>query len=190
MLKRKAGRLVIISAPSGSGKTTILHALLKAEPGAARSISVTTRDPRPGERHGQDYQFMTRAQFASARRQRTFLECARILGHWYGTPRRPIERALRAGRDVLLVVDIQGARQIRRSGLPATTIFLLPPSWGALRKRLERRGTETPAQIRARLRLAQRELMEVKRYDYAVVNDRLPDAVAAVRTIVKAERFG
>ena len=117
-----------------------------------------------------------------------FLECAKILGHWYGTPRQPIEDALKRGRDVLLGVDIHGARQIRQRNLPARTVFLLPPSLGVLEERLKKRGTETPAQIRARLKLARRELREVKRYDYTVLNDRLKDAVLEIRAIMKAER--
>ena len=182
------GRLFVVSAPSGSGKTTILNALLRRQGRAVRSVSMTTRPPRLGEKNGLDYRFVTRAQFDQARVRKGFLEYARILGHWYGTPRRPVEQALKASRDVLLGVDIQGARQIRRSGLPVTTIFLLPPSFTALRERLKRRGTETPDQIRARLRLARRELAELKRYDYAVVNDRLAEAIEIVQAILKAEK--
>lgn len=149
---------------------------------------MTTRPPRPGEKNGRDYWFVSRSQFERARKRKAFLECARILEQWYGTPRQPVERALRAGRDVLLGVDIQGARQIRASGLPATTIFLLPPSFAVLRQRLRRRGTETPPQIRARLRLARRELAQMERYDYAVVNDRLSEAIETVQAILKAEK--
>ena len=181
-------RLFVLSAPSGSGKTTILNALLKRQYRAVRSVSMTTRPPRTGEKNGRDYRFVTQAQFKRARAQKGFLEHARILGHWYGTPRRPVEQALKAGRDVLLGVDIQGARQIRKSGMPVTTIFLLPPSFAALRQRLKRRGTETPDQIQSRLRLARRELAELKRYDYAVVNDRLDEAIETVRAILRAEK--
>ncbi len=180
--------MFVLSAPSGSGKTTVLHALLRRERNAVRSVSATTRTPRRGERRGQDYRFLSPQRFLRERADGGFLESARILGHWYGTPRKPIERALRAGRDVFLGIDIQGARSVRRSGLPVTTIFLLPPSWKVLGERLRRRGTESSRQIGQRLRLAHREMREVKRYDYAVVNDRLQDAVAAIRTIVQAER--
>lgn len=182
------GKLFVLSAPSGSGKTTVLNRLRKKEPRVVLSVSATTRPPRTWERAGRDYRFLTLPQFLRAKRAGQFLESARILGHWYGTPRGPVERALRAGRDVLMGLDVQGARQIRRSGLPSVTIFLLPPSMAALKKRLEHRGTERPDQIRARLLLAREELKEVARYDYAVVNDRLEEAVELVRAILKAER--
>ena len=183
----KRGRLFVLSAPSGSGKTTMLWALLGKDRNRVRSISATTRAPRAGERDGKDYIFLSPAQFRRGISAGKFLEHARVLKNWYGTPKGPMEKALRAGKDVLLGIDIQGARQIRRSRLPATTIFLLPPSLEVLRQRLRRRATETPAQIRERLRLARKELKEVGKYDYAVVNDRLPDAVAAVEAILRAE---
>jgi guanylate kinase len=179
--------LFLLSAPSGSGKTTMLEALLRRDRKRVRSISSTTRPPRPGERHGKDYFFLSRAQFRRGIARGKFLEHARVLQNWYGTPRGPIEKALKSGKDVLLGIDIQGARQVRRSGLAVTTIFLLPPSLKALRQRLRGRATETPTQIRERLCLARKELKEVGRYDYAVVNNRLQDAVAAVETILRAE---
>ena len=180
--------MFLLSAPSGSGKTTMLEALLKRDPERVRSVSATTRPPRPGERHGKDYFFFSRARFRRGIARGEFLEHARVLQNWYGTPRGPIKKALQAGKDVLLGIDIQGARQIRRSGLPATTIFLLPPSLKVLRQRLKRRATETPAQIRDRLRLARKELKEVGRYDYAVVNDELREAVTAVEAILRIYR--
>lgn len=183
--RKTTGRLFVLSAPSGSGKTTLVEALRKRRPQLARSISATTRPRRAGERNGRDYKFLSQAQFERLKREGGFLEWARILGNQYGTPRAPIERALAQGKDVFLSVDIQGARQIRRSALPATTIFLLPPSLAALKRRLQGRGTETPAQIRQRLKLAKRELKEVKKYDYSVVNDRLSQAVRQVEAIVK-----
>ena len=149
---------------------------------------MTTRLPRNGEKQGRDYRFISSSQFLRARARGEFLEHARILGHWYGTPRRPIEQALRQGKDVLLGIDIVGAAQVRRSGLPATTIFLLPPSRDTLRRRLLKRGTESPTQIHARLARAQRELAQVIHYDYAVVNDRLSDAIAQTKAILRLER--
>ena len=182
------GRLFVLSAPSGCGKSTLLSALLKRNKGWVRSVSATTRPPRAGERHGKEYWFLSRSEFQRGIARREFLEHARVLRNQYGTPRAPIEKALRAGKDVLLGIDIQGARQIRRSTLPATTIFLLPPAFKVLRQRLEKRGTETPGQIRARLGLARREVREAGKYEYVVVNDRLKDAVAAVEGIIQAQR--
>ncbi len=188
-MSRRGGRLFVLSAPSGSGKTTVLNALLNRNRGLVRSISVTTRSPRPGERQGKDYWFFSPARFREGIARGRFLEYARVLKNWYGTPKAPIEKTTRAGKDVLLGIDIQGARQIRRGRLPATTIFLLPPSLKVLRERLEHRGTETSEQIRDRLKLARRELKEAGRYDYAVVNDRLREAVEALENIIRAERF-
>lgn len=187
-MSKRRGRLFLLSAPSGSGKTTVVGALLKRDRRLVRSVSATTRPPRAGERDGKDYFFLSRAQFRRGIAGRKFLEHARVLRNWYGTPRGPVEKALESGKDVLLSIDIQGARQVRRSGAPVTTLFLLPPSLKVLRERLERRGTETPRQIQDRLRLARRELKEVGRYDYAVVNDRLRKAVAEVEGILRAER--
>ena len=186
----RPGWLFVLSAPSGSGKTTVLSALMNGGGlRLVRSVSATTRRPRRGERRGRDYRFFSRKAFERKIAQRAFLEHARVLDHWYGTLRRPVEQALRRGRNVLLGLDIQGARQLRRSGLPLTTVFLLPPSLKVLEQRLRGRGTETAGQIRQRLKLARRELKEVRRYDYAVVNDRLEKAVQAVEAIIRAEQF-
>ena len=185
---KRGGRLFVLSAPSGSGKTTLLRHLVNVEPRAALSISATTRPARHGEKHGLDYWFMSSKRFLDGVRRGDFFEHARILNEWYGTPRAPILKALKKGRDVLMGVDIQGARSVRRSGFPATTIFILPPSLAVLKERLYKRGTETPKQIEARLKLARRELAEMPRYDYAVVNDRLAEAVSQVRAILTAER--
>lgn len=184
----RKGRLFVISAPSGSGKTTLLQRWLAADPRVTRSISVTTRPRRHGEIQGRDYRFVSEGQFRRLAQAGAFLEKAKILGHWYATPKIPLQRSLGRGRDILLCLDIQGARQIRASRFPATTIFLLPPSLKALRQRLVLRGTETPRQILARLRLARRELQEVGRFDYAVVNDRVGEALNSLRAIAAAER--
>ncbi|MBI3317525.1 MAG: guanylate kinase [Candidatus Omnitrophica bacterium] len=188
-MKKPPGQLFVLSAPSGSGKTTVLEAILQKDRRCVRSISATTRQPRRGERNGRDYFFLSDRQFRQARRRGAFLECARILRSWYGTPRAAVAGALRKGRDVLLGVDVQGAARIQRSGLPVTTIFLLPPGLAALKRRLKGRGTETADQIRSRLALAHRELKQVRQYDYAVVNDRLEEAIGAVHAIIKAQRY-
>lgn len=179
---------MVLSAPSGSGKTTLMAHLLRSDPALVRSVSMTTRAPRKGERPGREYHFVSAGQFAEARRRGALLEYAQVLHHWYGTPRQFIDTARRRGRDVLLGIDVQGARQLRRSGYPAVSIFIQPPGLAVLRQRLARRGTETPAQIRARMVLARRELTCVPEYDYVVINDRLEDALAQLRAIITAER--
>lgn len=184
----RRGRLFILSAPSGAGKTTLARHLLRRMPRLVRSVSMTTRLPRRGERRGRDYHFVTPAAFAAARRRGGLLECARVHGHWYGTPRSPVRRALAAGRDVLLSIDVQGARQVRRRWADSIAIFVLPPSMEALRQRLQRRRTESPAQIRARLRLARRELRAAPRYDHRVVNDDVRRALAHLEAIIVAAR--
>lgn len=186
---RGSGRLVILSAPSGTGKTVTLLKLLRREPNCVRSVSATTRPPRAGEKNGKDYWFFTRERFQKELKRKGFLEHAQVLGQWYGTPRAPIERAIRSGKNVILCIDVQGAKQLRRGKLPVTMVFMVPPSLKVLRQRLERRGTETPRQIQARLRLARSEMREARRYDYAVVNDRLEDAVRDVQAILRAERY-
>jgi guanylate kinase len=179
----------VVSGPSGGGKTTVVARLLTCVPDLVRSVSVTTRVPRPGERDGRDYRFVSLREFAAMRRAGRFLECARVHGAWYGTPRAPVMDALRRGRDVVLSVDVQGARAIRRRlRRRAILVFLLPPSLRALRLRLTRRRTETAAAIRRRLEQARRELRCARDYEYRVTNDRLRDAVAELAAVVRACR--
>jgi len=183
------GRLFVLSAPSGCGKTTVLRHLMKGQKNAVRSISVTTRPQRPGERNGRDYWFWSEKRFLEAIRRKEWLEWAKVLGHRYGTLRRPVERAIQLGKDVFLSIDVQGARTLRRSGLPVTTIFLVPPSMKVLEERLRRRKTETPKEIAQRLELAKKEMAKQDCYDYVVVNDNLRKTVEALRAIVQAEKW-
>lgn len=184
----RQGRVVVVSSPSGGGKTTIVQALRRAMPRLRRSVSVTTRPPRSGERQGRDYRFVTAEQFERLRRSGALLEWATVHGASYGTPKRPILDALARGRSVVLSIDVQGARKIRRAlGTRAVLIFLLPPSLAALRRRLIGRHTETAVAIRQRLAAAKREVACAAWYDYTVVNRRLPDAVGRVRQIVQQE---
>lgn len=184
-----AGRLFILSAPSGTGKTTVSNHVLRKVPRIVRSISATTRPPRRGERDGRDYRFVSREAFLRMRAKGEFLEWAEVHGQLYGTPRRALREAARAGNDLLLVIDVQGAAKIRRNGVASVGIFLLPPSWAVLRRRLERRATEQGVLLRRRLADARREIGERSRYDYWVVNDSLADAVQEVAAIITAERL-
>lgn len=184
---RASGRVVVISSPSGGGKTTVVRRLLRRMPRLVRSVSVTTRPPRGGERRGVDYEFVSPAAFTRLRRSGALLESANVHGAWYGTPKRAVLDAIRAGRDVVLSIDVQGARRIRRAlGRRAMLIFLLPPSMDQLRQRLLRRRTDTPAAIRRRLAAARRELACASWYDYAIVNDRLSSTVARVKAVLRA----
>ncbi len=187
--KKARGRLFIVSAPSGTGKTTVVNLLMKADARFARSVSMTTREPRGREKNGRDYWFVSAAYFKRQIRRGAFLEYARVLGSFYGTPKAPIARALKAGRNALMSIDIQGTRQVKKCGLPLTTIFLLPPSMRVLEQRLRKRGTETPREIAQRLKLAREELTAMNGYDYAVVNGQLKEATEAIRTIIRAQRY-
>ena len=186
---RQSGKLFVISSPSGGGKTTIVWELRQRCPELVRSVSVTTRPPRPSERRGVDYRFLSPEDFRRRRKAGGLLEWAKVHGAYYGTPKAPIVRALAKGWDVILSIDVQGARKIRRRfGPHAVLVFLLPPSMADLKRRLIHRRTEPPEVIRRRLRAARQELACVRWYDYAVVNHRLADAIEQVRAIVTAER--
>ena len=189
MSPRRVGRVFVISSPSGGGKTTIAARLRRKLPRLARSVSVTTRAPRRGERNGRHYRFISPAEFQRWQRQDRLLEWARVHGAYYGTPKRQILAALARGRDALLSIDVQGARSVRRAlGKRAVLIFLLPPSLTHLRQRLLQRRTETASAIRRRLAAARRELACATWYDYRVVNDRLERAVSDIAKIIGAER--
>ena len=185
---KRRGTLFVVSSPSGGGKTTVVRHVIAQLPHLARSVSVTTRPRRHDEREGRDYHFVTREQFARARARGQYLEWARVHAHWYATPRHAVERRLACGQDVVLVIDVQGAAQVQRRLPESVTIFLLPPSWHALARRLRQRATEDAAAIRRRLRDARREVTAVRHYDYLVVNDRLSQAVHELAAIITAER--
>jgi len=188
--QKARGRVFVVSSPSGGGKTTVVQQVRQRLPWLARSVSVTTRAPRPGEQDGRDYQFISQSRFLSLKRTGQLLEWARVHGAYYGTPKRPVLRALAQGRSLVLSIDVQGAKQVRRAlGKQTVLIFLFPPSMAQLRRRLEQRRTETLAAIRQRLIAATRELACAPWYDYTVINDRLSQTVRRVQTImVRAHR--
>jgi guanylate kinase len=185
---KRLGIIFILSAPSGAGKTTLYNGLRKIHPEIELSVSSTTRARRRGEVHGRDYRFLTERQFDDLRRRGEFVEWAKVHGYFYGTPRRPLERCVRAGRDILLDIDVQGARQIKQACPDAVSIFLLPPSLGELERRLAARGTDGREAIRRRLANARGEIGEIIHYDYFVVNREVGEAVRALSAIVEAER--
>jgi guanylate kinase len=178
---------LILAAPSGTGKTTIAHALVERFTRFVFSVSATTRPPRGEERHGVDYDFVTREAFEAMIEGDELLEWAEVHGNLYGTPRRNLEAAAARGEHVVLDIDVQGARQLRERAPDAVLVFVFPPTARALWGRLTARGTERMEEVRRRLSAAQEELAQAAYFDYIVVNDDLDRAVSRVRAIVEAE---
>jgi guanylate kinase len=186
----RRGLMLVLSSPSGAGKTTLSRMLLTEERNITLSISVTTRARRPGEVHGRHYYFIDRARFDDLRKRGDLLEYAEVFGNFYGTPRRPVEKALRLGRDVLFDVDWQGTKQLRRrASADLVSVFILPPSSGELARRLHSRAQDDQTVIRARMAKAAGEMSHWSEYDYVVVNRELSRSFSEVRAILAAERL-
>ena len=178
---------IILSAPSGGGKTTIARALLARRPDLGYSVSCTTRSPRPGEIDGRDYYFITRTEFIAERERDAFAESAVVHGNLYGNLRREVDRVLGDNKHVVMDIDVQGSAQFVRAFPQSVAIFILPPTADVLLERLRARKTESPAQLAARLQSALQELQSVDTYEYVVVNDDLERAVNSVGSIIDAE---
>ena len=183
-----SGRLFIVSAPSGTGKTTLVERLVRDMQGISMSRSYTSRAPRPGEADGVDYNFISRERFEAMIANGDLLEHAEVFGNWYGTGAAETRRALAGGGDVVLVIDVQGARKVRNASFEHVGIFVLPPSFEVLEDRLRRRSKDSEVQIQRRLAVAQQEVAAVAEYEYVVINDDVDSAVARLRAIVEAER--
>jgi guanylate kinase len=181
----KAGRLYVVSAPSGAGKTSLVKALMEREPGLRFSVSYTTRAPRANEVEGRDYHFITPDEFKGMVERGEFLEHAQVFDNFYGTGRAAVREALMAGQRLLLEIDWQGARQVRASMPAAHSIFILPPTRQALEERLTARSTDSPEVIRRRLQDAQRDIAHWIEFEYVVVNDRFEQAVVDFQAIVR-----
>ncbi|MBQ0748698.1 MAG: guanylate kinase [Roseovarius sp.] len=190
-MSNRRGLLIILSSPSGAGKSTLSRRLRDWDETIAFSVSATTRAPRPGEVDGQDYHFMTQAQFKQDVAAGEMLEHAHVFGNFYGSPRAPVQAAIDAGRDVLFDIDWQGAQQIRNSALGAHTlsIFLLPPSIRELHRRLETRGQDTPEVIAKRMEKSWDEISHWDGYDFVLINDNLDATEARLKTIIEATRL-
>ena len=184
----KKGKLFVLSGPSGTGKGTICRELMEDNDSIRLSISMTTRAPRHGEEHGVHYFFTDKEAFERLIAVDGFIEFADVYGNFYGTPRRQVEDWLEAGDDVLLEIDVQGALQVKTNFPESVLIFILPPSIDILRERLVGRGTDAPDVIERRMANAVNEIELIGRYDYAVVNDVLDEAVRAVEAVMTAER--
>ncbi|MCB4756081.1 MAG: guanylate kinase [Elusimicrobia bacterium] len=178
---------IVLSAPSGAGKSTIAKDVLKANPNLMPSISCTTRSPRGAERNGRDYFFLSEGEFKRRVKRGDFLEWAEVHGHLYGTLKATVEGGLEEGRDVLMVIDVQGAKAVKKSYPEGVYIFVKPPSWDVLVKRLKKRGSDSQESIRLRLANARKEFSYLPLFDYVVVNNRLKTAVAEVLAILRAE---
>ncbi len=184
---KKKGRLFVISAPSGAGKTTLIQQVMVRVPGVSYSVSHTTRPPRPGEIDGKDYFFVTEPVFEQMIQAGEWLEWARVHGNYYGTSRVFVEKQLTAGSNLLLDIDVQGARQVMDAGLDPVTIFILPPSIEELRQRLEKRGTDSAQTIALRLENAKKEIALKHLYQYVVKNDDLTTAANQLCGIFEQE---
>jgi guanylate kinase len=182
----RKGQMLVMSGPSGAGKSTLCRLLLE-DPRVKFSVSATTRAPRPGEKDGRDYHFVTPEQFRQLIREGAFIEHAEVHGNLYGTLRKPMEEALDRGETFLLEIDVQGANQLQALGEPGLYVFVAPPDFETLRKRLVGRGTDKPEVIERRLKKAEDEYRERVKYDHVVVNDDLKRALRQIRSLAGLE---
>ena len=188
MLNKRKGLIIVISAPAGAGKTTLCKRLLQISSSFAYSVSFTTRPPRKNEIEGVDYYFISRKEFKEMIEQKKFVEWAQVHGELYGTSANFLDKAIETKKDVVLEVDVEGGIEIKKRYPEAVLIFLLPPSWQELEKRLNKRATERIEKIRERINQAKKEITYAPSYDYLVVNDNINEALNDVLSIVRAER--
>jgi len=182
------GLLFVVTAPSGAGKSSLIRALMAADPGIALSVSYTTRAPRPGEQNGREYHFVDPASFSAMLERGEFLESAEVHGHRYGTSQKVIERTRASGRDLVLEIDWQGAAQVRLLHPDTIGIFILPPSMAELERRLRARAQDAEAVIRRRMQNAVEEMSHAAEFKYAIINKDFDDALQDLRAVVRAER--
>ncbi len=183
------GNLFIISAPSGAGKTSLVHALLDINPHIDLSVSYTTRDPRPGEQDGKDYHFVSRDEFLAMAKRGEFLESAEVYGNLYGTSQTWIGQEKAKGRDILLEIDWQGAAQVRRLFPDCISIFILPPSMKALEQRLKGRGKDNDAVIAKRMAAVREDVAHIAEFDYVIINDNLNEALRELGAVVLSAKL-
>ena len=182
------GLLVILSGPSGAGKDTVLKELMEENPKTKLSVSVTTRQPRAGEVDGKDYHFLSREQFEDLIRKDGVLEYAEYCGNFYGTPKAQVEAWQQEGFDVILEIEVQGAKKVMQKCPDAVSVFILPPSLQVLEKRLRRRATDSEEAVQKRLSAARGEICQAKDYDYVIVNDALEDCISDLKAVLQGEK--
>jgi guanylate kinase len=186
----RRGLLMVLSSPSGAGKTTLARRLIEADAEIAMSVSVTTRPPRPGETDGRDYHFIDDKRFVRMREGGELLEWARVFDNFYGTPRAPVEAAIKSGRDILFDIDWQGAQQLsEKMKHDVVRVFILPPSVTALERRLQRRAQDSVEVVRRRMEAASAEISHWPEYDYVIVNADIDGSLAGLKAILTAERL-
>lgn len=186
---QKQGRIIVVSGPSGVGKTTLVETILEHSSSIVRSVSATTRLPRNGETDGVDYHFLPKSEFERLIEQNGLVEWTKYGENYYGTLKSTLESTIKAGKDIILTIDVDGAIQLKKLGLSCLLIFILPPSVQILRQRLEERKTETESELNQRLERAKAEFDLVAYYDYCVVNDQIPLAIQQLIKIIEVDRF-
>ncbi|MDH4417594.1 MAG: guanylate kinase [Acidovorax sp.] len=183
------GNLIVVAAPSGAGKSSLVKALLELDSHVHLSVSHTTRAPRGQEKHGRDYYFASQPEFDAMVQSNAFVEWAHVHGNRYGTSKKAIEERITQGSDVILEIDFQGALQIKEAFANAVLVFILPPSWEELRSRLERRGEDTPEVIEVRLKNAAEEMAQVGKFDFVIINELFERALFDLKAVVHAQRL-
>ena len=186
---QKQGRIIVVSGPSGVGKTTLVETMLEHSSSIVRSVSATTRLPRSGETDGVDYHFLPKSEFERLIEQNGLVEWTKYGENYYGTLKSTLESIIKAGKDIVLTIDVDGAIQLKKLGFSCLLIFILPPSVQILRQRLEERKTETESELNQRLERAKAEFDLVAYYDYCVVNDQIPLAIQQLIKIIEVDRF-
>ena len=186
---QKQGRIIVVSGPSGVGKTTLVETMLEHSSSIVRSVSATTRLPRSGETDGVDYHFLPKSEFERLIEQNGLVEWTKYGENYYGTLKSTLESIIKAGKDIVLTIDVDGAIQLKKLGFSCLLIFILPPSIQILRQRLEERKTETESELNQRLERAKAEFDLVAYYDYCVINDQIPLAIQQLIKIIEVDRF-
>lgn len=186
---KKKGMIIIVSAPSGAGKTSICDALIKSDKNIVYSVSTTTREPRKGEKNGREYFFVNDSEFKKMVKKNMFVEWAKVHDHFYGTSKKVLEQTINKGKDILLDIDVQGAVKIKKQYKEALMIFITTPSLKVLKERLIKRNKDSMTVIKRRIENAKKELTYLPKYDYLILNDKLDESIQEVKSVICAERL-